>query len=132
MKSPPEFEFLDDDRVQQELLLPKVMEESPDMYRWRALWRRLFIKVVPPWLDKATVESPGPYAVKSMLVGALCPVCNRPLYMAQKGITCAGGHSEQQRNKAEKKNAKKTLDGPVQTNVSEDFEIPDDDDGFFD
>ena len=90
------------DAAQWQLLLPLVTEPGLQRGMWRALWRRTFFKEVPPWLDPKTVENPGPSATLGLLVGELCPICSRPLYLTktENGIVCAGGHGEEQRRKA--------------------------------
>lgn len=141
-KLPSELAQLFDDKVQMETLLPYVdhrtlydSNETLDIFR--AIWRRLFPTVIPPWIitdeNREKLEDPGPYAIKGLLTGELCTVCGRPLYLTSNhaSIICAGGHDEKQRKQV----AKKLLDGNgeyTEMGDPEDWATVDDADDFFD
>ena len=128
-KLPEELQLLFDDKAQQEAMDLLIADHNARNDVYRAIWRRLFKDVIPPWIitdkNREQLEDPGPYAIKSLLTGELCVICDRPLYLTanHEGITCAGGHGADQC----RKKAKELLDGD-----GEYAELPDPSDFEFD
>ena len=129
-KLPPDLELLFDDNAQKDALSELVLNEDAGTDVYRAIWRRIFKDTVPPWItteeNREQLEDPGPYAIKSLLTGELCPVCGRPQYLTANhaGVVCAGGHDGTEKKK-QKEEEEKVEPEMVAVTIDED-------DDFFD